>query len=148
MDDTVEVPARANALRPDYNATMFALAKHRLLHAWIALLAILFGLLAPNISYALAGAGGNANMVEMCTASGMQLVELPASGSGKQPAMHAMSHCAFCSSHATAPALPTPSLAALTLSGWRTVYPELFYSAPRLLHAWSASAPRGPPRAA
>lgn len=147
-----DVPAsRAgpNALRDalDYNAPMFSMTKRRVLHVWIALLAILFGALAPAVSHALAVADHHADKVELCTATGVQLVEVPAADAGKKPLppMHDMGHCTCCTSHHTVHALPASSAAAIALTGGRTIYPPLFYAAPRRLHAWSAAAPRGPP---
>ncbi len=124
---------------------MFSMAKHRVLHVWIALLAILFGALAPAVSHALAAADRHAGQVELCTATGVQLVEVPAPDSKQTlPPMHDMGHCACCTSHHALHALPSSS-AAIAVTGGRAIHPALFHAAPRLLHAWSPAAPRGPP---
>lgn len=125
---------------------MIILAKRQTLHIWVALLAILFSALAPTVSHALAAAAPAATL-EMCTAQGYKLVQLPASDGGKAPVdlKHGMEHCAFCTIHGGGDGLLPPPAVALALHAGRDLYPSLFYNAPRALHTWSAANPRAPP---
>ena len=117
---------------------MISLTKRQLLHTWIALLAILFSVLAPTVSHAVA-ASNPVSTLEMCSVNG--------SDDGKAPttAKHGMEHCAFCTVHGGMDALPTASAIALARHAGRDIYPPLFYSAPQSQHTWSASNPRAPP---
>jgi uncharacterized protein involved in copper resistance len=126
---------------------MIKLARHNILHTWIALLAILFSVVAPTVSRAVAASNPAAPMLEMCTVNGYQLVKLPGSDSGKAPAdaMQGMQHCAFCGMHGASDALPSAPAVMPLLAVGRNIYPPLFYSAPHQLHTWSAANPRAPP---
>lgn len=111
------------------------------------MLAILFSALAPSISHALNAANPAADRIEICTAGGIRMVDIPSEDGGKTPASAkiSMEHCAFCASHGGSVALlSAPSLTILVDAG-RDVYPPLYYAAPRSLHAWSAANPRAPP---
>lgn len=122
---------------------MIKLAKRQTLHLWIAMLAILFGALAPTISRAIA-ADAPAALLEMCSVSATKAT---GADGGKAPAtpMQGMDHCAFCSIHSGDNALPTTPATQLAIDAGRSVYPPLFYSAPQPLHIWSAANPRAPP---
>lgn len=124
---------------------MIKLAKRRTLHLWIAMLAILFSALAPTLSHALA-AGQPADAVLMlCTVNGYKMVKLPGDD-GKAPVdAKGMQHCAFCTLHGGADALPPPASLTLALVADRASYPPLFYRAPRTQHIWSAAQQRAPP---
>lgn len=108
-------------------------------------MAILFSALAPSVSHALAAAG--ADTVEVCTVNGYKLVTLADSDNSKAPASakHGMEHCAFCTTHGGADAIPTAPATTLPAATGRSIYPALFYTAPQPLHAWSAANPRAPP---
>ena len=126
-----------------YNLPMISLTKRRVLHLWIALLAVLFAALAPTISRALA-ANLQYDIVEVCTAGGYKAVKISKDGSAPSPKSR-MDHCAYCANHAGSHALPgMPPVSIPRLAG-RDFYPSLFYLAPRPLHAWSAANPRAPP---
>ena len=117
-------------------------AKRRTLHIWIAMLAVLFGALAPSVSQALAGSTPSV-LLEMCTVDGVKAAD----GSRQTPSksMQGMEHCAYCLAHATSPALLPPAMAGFAVIGGHDYYPALFYTAPQPLHTWSAAKPRGPP---
>jgi uncharacterized protein involved in copper resistance len=134
--------------------SMIRLAKRQTLHLWIALLAILFSALAPTVSHALAAgnkaASTAADTLQLCTVNGYKMVKLAGADAGDSnsmpaDAMHGMQHCAFCTIHGSAAALPGAPAVALALDAGRDIYPPLFYRAPRALHTWSAANPRAPP---
>ncbi|MYM96090.1 DUF2946 domain-containing protein [Rugamonas sp. FT81W] len=114
-----------------------------MLHVWIALLAILFGALAPTVSRSIA-ANLRYDTVEVCTASGYKALKIPKDGTAPSSKV-SIDHCAFCANHAGTHALPGISSVSTPLVAGRDFYPSLFYSAPRLMHAWSAANPRAPP---
>jgi len=79
------------------------------------LVAMLLALLAPAISRALAGTRGAGDWVEVCSAEGMQWVQLSATGEPLVPVdpLHALDHCGHCALTAErfAPLLPaSPSV--------------------------------------
>ena len=125
---------------------MINMAKRQTLHIWIALMAILFGALAPTVSHALT-ANGVAATLELCTVNGYKLVKLSGADSDKTPdaAKHGMEHCAFCTVHGGSHGLPAAPSTVVALDAGRDTYPALFYKAPRALHAWSSANPRAPP---
>ncbi|MFE8644299.1 DUF2946 domain-containing protein [Sphingomonas sp. NCPPB 2930] len=115
--------------------------------SWVACLAILMSSLAPAISHALrAGSGGN--WIEVCSVTGSKLVRVD-DGAGKTapdlPSHNLLDHCPYCALHATAFAPPPAPMAGLPASALSFELPPLFLSAPRTLHAWRTSRPRGPP---
>jgi hypothetical protein len=84
--------------------------RRRTLFAWIALLAITLAALMPTVSRALArGAASPVSWTEICTASGVQWVNLdrsaiaegaqsavPGEPGGNPPAHNPLDHCPFC----------------------------------------------------
>ena len=126
-----------------YNLPMISLTNRRVLHVWIALLAILFGALAPTVSRAIA-ANPRYDTVEVCSASGYKAFKIPKDGTSPSSKV-SIDHCAFCANHAGTHGLPGISSVNTPLIVGRDFYPPLFYSAPRLMHAWSAANPRAPP---
>lgn len=123
---------------------MFKPARTRALHVWIALLAILFGALAPAFSHAVAPRDRLAGSMEICTMDGIKTVSSDDAGTGAPPD-HILKHCSYCLSHSTPPALPptTGFVMASTASAER--YPPLFYQAAHALFPWTAANPRAPP---
>lgn len=136
--------------------------RHRL-YTWIALFAMLAGALAPTISRA--AAAGDENGVrywlEVCSASGSNLIELgvadagrydghglvtvpPADGSDA-PAHLTLDHCPYCGAQAGAAALPPHHPPPLVVASRVLRVPALFLLAPRPLFAWSPARPRAPP---
>lgn len=129
---------------------MYTLVKRRTLHAWIALLAILFSAVAPSISHAYAAAAAG-KPVEICTVDGVKMLisnQGDAKQSGLDPAMHGMEHCPYCMTHAASFALPPPAASAFAVLGGHDLFPALFYDAPQALFSWTAANPRGPPLSA
>ncbi|MDQ1811996.1 DUF2946 domain-containing protein [Massilia sp. CCM 9210] len=126
---------------------MINIAKRQTLHIWIAMLAILFSTLAPGMARAMSASGAPAGTMEICTANGYKLVKVGDTDASKTPgsAQHGMEHCAFCLTHGGSLGLSGTLPERLAFDAVRDVYPPLFYSAPRSLHAWSTANPRAPP---
>jgi len=138
-----------------YNCAMVSLHKQRLLHAWIACLAILFGALAPAVSHALAYAHAdiriNIGKAEICSVDGARSVSAGAASSAAMPdgpagsLLHHLQQCPYCMPHASPAALLPPALFHLAVLDGHDVFPSLFYDAPAPLFAWRAAYPRAPP---
>lgn len=118
--------------------------------AWLALVAVLAMALVPTLARALAhGQGASTQWVEVCTAQGMKMVPVAAAQAQESQAPEAsplsqLEHCPMCAlGHLCAgppAALPAPLPAAAA-----RLVPARFLHAPRTLHVWRASQPRGPP---
>lgn len=131
------------------------------LFAWIALFAMLSGVLLPSVGQA-AGAGGQGSggiwRLEICSASGNHWIELdaaqardfiahagdPASGG---EAAATSGHCPWCCGHSQAAGLPPAVLPSFALPAQPGVLPVSFLPAARPLHAWATARPRAPPQA-
>ena len=72
----------------------------------------------------------------------------PAATSTTGSVLHHIEHCPLCISHAGSVGLPPPFSSPLPVITGHDHYPPLFYQAPRVLFAWLAASPRGPPSAA
>ena len=118
-------------------------------YAWIAALAILFNALAPSVSHALslASASTAPRQVEICTAMGIEMVPMAAEPGHASPdaLLKGLMHCAYCTPHAGAFALPPPVSPTLAVLGGHDAYPPLFLRAPQPPFEWSPAQPRGPP---
>ena len=138
----------------DYNFHMHRLRTTRTLYGWTVLLAFLFGLFVPALSFAMSHAVAHATqqpaaawITEICSASGTRHVTvIDDAAQTDTPAVPDMSHCELCCSHHHAPlAPPAPVPSVLALDNERDPYPPLFYRSPRPQHAWTPSQSRGPP---
>ncbi|HJV97296.1 MAG TPA: DUF2946 domain-containing protein [Albitalea sp.] len=113
---------------------------------WIALTAMLALALVPTLSHALAFARGQSDLANVCSAQGTRLVATDdESPSPSGATFDHVDQCPLCSLQAASLALPPAAddgVAPLKLSH---AVPALFLAAPRLLFAWSAAQPRGPP---
>lgn len=114
--------------------------------AWLAFLAILFAALAPSVSRAMAPAGGS-GWAEICTMQGAKFVKV-ADDDGLPSGDNAqhLEHCPFCFTQHDAVGLPPTPAPLLHPAAASTIYPPLFYQAPRRLFIWSAAQSRAPPR--
>lgn len=112
------------------------------LTAWIAVLAILFGALAPTLSHAFVPAGGQVVDFPICSAAGHKVdVKLPGV---PEAAVDPFKHCPYCIDLHHAPGmLPQASAAFVAIGGH--ILPPLFYAAPRPLFHWTAPQSRAPP---
>ena len=123
---------------------------HRLA-AWLAMLAMLLGALAPTVAQAVVAAQGGPGWVQVCSASGMVWVQTDAidgdnavADVGKSMA-DASRHCPWCNLHG-AVGLPPASVQTPLLAPGAEPLPEPFRSA---LPAppWPAAQSRAPPTA-
>jgi len=148
-----------------------ALRRHRHTGGWIALLAVLAGLLLPSLSMS-AGGGARLAWVEVCTALGAQLVPVPADLAGPellgaaageaatlQPGMDAdgggeapgallhlaLDHCPWCTlgAHGALPAPPAPCTGLALARHDAPV--EVDSATPRATRAACSAQPRAPP---
>jgi len=86
--------------------------------AWLAMLALVLGGLAPVLTQALAAGPGGAGWAQICSASGMAWVQIEAPSGGDAPAQDgpAASGCTWCQHHGAA-GLPPVALAPLPPAG-------------------------------
>nr|WP_315251617.1 DUF2946 domain-containing protein [uncultured Duganella sp.] len=125
---------------------MSSILNRRVLVAWIALLAILFGALAPAVSHAMSAKGSPPQWLELCGVNGIKRVQLPDDGGPRQTdLMQHMEKCPYCAAHATPLALTPPEAFSFAVVGGHDLYPSLFHQAPTPLFSWAAAQPRGPP---
>jgi hypothetical protein len=115
----------------------------RALTAWIAMIAILFGVLAPTLSHAVVPAAAQAVDFPICSAHA-QAVDVKAPGLPK-PAVDPAKHCAYCAGQHHAPGLLPQAQPALVVAS-SAYFPSLFYQAPAPLFHWTAPQSRAPPR--
>jgi len=129
---------------------------HRRLTAWLALLAMVLGVLAPTVAQAMVASSDRAQWVEVCSASGMLWVKADASAeSGVDQASHdaggpmsdTWMHCPWCSLHGGAPGLP-PGLATVELAARQGDLPPAFSRIAALSGVWAVAHARAPPSAA
>jgi hypothetical protein len=124
---------------------------HRRWLAWIAILAILLGALAPTVSHGLRAWNHSAvTWVEVCSSTGAKLIAMGSGNADKKGSLpsgeHAGEHCPFCLVHANDVALPpAPVLVVPVITAGREALPRLFLHAPRTLFAWAPSQARAPP---
>jgi hypothetical protein len=109
--------------------------------AWIACLAMLFGALAPSVSHAMRADA----WTEVCSASGVKMVKVMAGKGDPAGADKHLEHCAFCATHAGAPALLPGNAGSMPLLVGRDSYPPLFFQSPSPLAAWTHAQSRAPP---
>lgn len=130
---------------------MRRLATTKVVHIWMAMLAILFAALAPSISHALAASNAvnpASFAMQICSVGGLASMDAmadPAADSSMDPAKHAFEHCPYCATHAGSFALLPGAAVNIALIEGHDLYPPLFYRAPQPLFSWSAGKPRGPP---
>ena len=126
------------------------LKRYRLaLVSWIALLAILFGSLAPSISHAVkVKSTQDVSWAEICSADGIRFLhvggQLPDSSAPSEHGLH-MEDCPFCLNHAGAQGLPPSNEYAMPVTASLSMHPPLFYQSPDPLFIWAAAQSRAPP---
>lgn len=114
-----------------YNQNMYKFLTQRLVIAWVAMLSVLFGALAPAISHAMAAPAlaSAVEEIQVCTMEGMKTIVLTAPSTGKPSAPasdHMSKHCACCTAHSVS--LLPPALAfSFPLVMQSSERPSLFY---------------------
>lgn len=128
------------------------------LYAWIAIFAMAMSALAPAVSRAMGPDEHGRYLVELCSAAGVEWVELSAeeaafygetgavsSESGPAQSVPSLDHCPYCSAQFGNALPPSPDLSQSFAVAGGAVLPTLFLVAPRPLFAWSPAHPRAPP---
>ncbi|MER2553064.1 MAG: DUF2946 domain-containing protein [Thauera sp.] len=125
--------------------------------AWIAIFAMALSALAPAVSRAMGPDANSRHVIQLCSAAGVEWVELSAeeaaryseagavSGEHDRDTRPLLDHCPYCSAHFGSALLPPMVLSAVFAVVGSAVMPRLFLAAPRPLFAWSSSHPRAPP---
>lgn len=121
---------------------------HRRLTAWIATIAILFGVFSPVLGHALAQESGRSvQYLAVCTSTGVQYIELDVGGSGDNPAgsHQVQSECAWCFSHIHLAGMPEAEHQHDFTRPGSLDFQSVANTTPRFGFAWSVSLARGPP---
>lgn len=123
---------------------------HRRVSAWVTLLALVFGALAPTVTQAMVAGGDRADWLAVCSVSGMVWVQAdtgevrdqqPGSGS---PMGEASPHCPWCTLHGGVAGLPAAPYF-IDLPPRLTDLPPAFYRAPLAATVWAPAQSRAPP---
>jgi Protein of unknown function (DUF2946) len=123
---------------------------HRRITAWLAMLALVMGALAPTVTQAMVAGDESADWLEICSVSGMAWVKVDTGevrdrqSDGGAP-MGAGQHCAWCTLHGGTAGLPAVSVVT-ALPARLTDLPPAFYLAPMAASVWMPALSRGPPR--
>lgn len=121
--------------------------------AWLALVAVLLGALAPTVTQAMVRDGERDGWLQICSVSGMVWIKADAAVSDDQqpasdaPLSKAGQHCAWCTLHGGAAGLPADDLPA-ALPARLTELPPAFFYAPHAASTWLPAQSRAPPLAA
>lgn len=125
---------------------MFAVRMHRILIAWSAMLAILFGALAPSLAHALAA--GGAEGIAVCGSTGMFVLNEQAPSSDTDDPANprvGQQHCVWCAVHADM-AAPV-QFSAAPLPRRAQAIPSTFYRVGHVSALWRKALSRAPPLA-
>lgn len=129
---------------------MFLSRVHRRFTAWLAVLAMVLGALAPTVAQAVVASSDRAGWVQVCSVSGMIWVQAdtgtPSSDSPSAPVADVSMHCPWCTLHGGAADLPPVSLMAEPLPR-QTEPPPDFFRAVTLTGTWAVAHARAPPLA-
>lgn len=116
---------------------------HRRLSAWLALLAMLLGTLAPAVTQAVVAGSERAGWVQICSVSGMAWVQLDASEGGSTSGNNAASGCTWCTGHAVGGLPPTPMVWAP--AALAHAHPSQGFASAVLARTWAPAQSRAPP---
>ena len=127
-------------------------------HAWIAIFAMALSALVPAVSRAMGPDDNGRYLVQVCSAAGMEWVELSAdevasqghagavnTDSGSDRSSLALEDCPYCSAQFGNVLSPFADLSPSFAVAGAAPVPTLFLVAPRPLFAWSSAHPRAPP---
>ncbi len=129
---------------------MFWSRLHRRLTAWVALLALVFGALAPTVTQAMVAGGDRADWLQVCSVSGMVWVQADTGEvrdqqpDGGSPMDDASQHCPWCTLHGGVAGL-SPASHSIDLPPRLTDLPPAFYRAPLAATVWAPAQSRAPP---
>lgn len=112
---------------------------------WIAVLAILFGSLAPSLSTWVTKNAGEA-WIEVCTATGTKLVQIDGDDTPVHDNQHASVHCPYCRLQQDLPAIAhAPGVRVLADGSVRGVPRPAALTLPLAMSVWRAPPSRAPP---
>jgi hypothetical protein len=121
---------------------------HRRLTAWLAMLAMVLGALAPTVAQAVVASSDRDGWVQVCSVSGMMWVQIDADpAEGDSPMTAGSMDCPWCSVHGGAAGLPPVSGNAGPLQQQAEPLPVYFRSV-TLRGTWASGLARAPPLAA
>jgi len=131
--------------------------RHRL-HVWIAIFAMALSALAPEQICAMGPDDNGRYLVQICSAVGMEWVELSVdeaafhgdvgamnADSDSHPSSLPLEECPYCLAQFGNVLAPAADLSPSFAVAGGTPLPTLFLVAPRPLFAWSSAHPRAPP---
>ena len=118
-------------------------ALHSRLTAWLALLALVLGTLAPAVAQSMLAGSERAGWVQICSASGMAWVQLDANGDGAPQGNQAANGCTWCTAQVVGGLPPQPT-------AWRAVNlaaaaPAPGFASAVLARSWAPAQSRAPP---
>jgi len=121
--------------------------------AWLAMVAMLLGALAPTVTQAMVASSDRADWLEICTATGMVWVKATTgefsehSPQGSSPTSEVSQHCPWCTLHGGGAALPVQPLWHSGSSAGHVLSP-VSLDAPALTAVWATAQSRAPPASA
>jgi hypothetical protein len=130
-----------------YNDAMNRRATKWAVHAWIAMLALLFSSLAPAVQHLFNPAPADVQVAEICTSTGSKYIAVATSDAPKPlggKTHGSAGHCGYCM-HGTPQALPPAPAVALALGCERAFLPVQFRAAPAVPFPWTVAFSRAPP---
>lgn len=122
---------------------MHPVPRHRLITAWLALLALVLGTLAPAVTQAVVAGSERAGWVQICSVSGMSWVQLEAGEDSAPQGSGASDGCTWCTAQAAGGLPPQPAIW-LSVDVAAVAPPQGLASAV-LARPWPAALGRAPP---
>ncbi len=113
--------------------------------AWLAMLALAMGALAPAMAQAVVSASDRSDWVQICSASGMVWIQadVSASGTDSVPLADMAAPCAWCLMHSAVAGLPPAPVMAFT--SLTQPLPGGCMAAAPPVGVWTAAPARAPP---
>lgn len=119
----------------------FLTSKNRIIH-YVAAFGIAFSALAPAIAQAVAiGQTGSGFAIEVCTSTGTKIIEQV----NEESTANTAESCPYCTTHQPI-SLPLGEQLQFAVPQQLTLYPTLFYCAPKPLSAWVKHPSQAPPQ--
>jgi hypothetical protein len=121
---------------------MILLARKRRIVHYVTAFGIAFSALAPAIAQAVAiGQTGSGFAIEVCTSTGTKIIEQV----NEESSANTAEPCPYCTTHQPI-SLPLGEQLQFATPQQLTLYPTLFYCAPRPLSAWVKHPSQAPPQ--
>ena len=123
---------------------MFIRRSTRRITAWLTMLVLMLNALTPLAAQAMWPSGDLAEMVEICTSTGMVRVAVATPDDSNDAGSAIAQSCPFCLLHDGQAMLP-PTLPTLPLTQSYAGMPPAFYQAAHTSAVWLTALSRGPP---